>query len=257
MKKALITLFSISFLLVSCFEGKPSSAQSDGNIDAMDSISGIDAENCTESNIDADGEIEVSMTGSISPDTWTAGEEATVTIARIPKTITGFEQIRSKIGGTPQGAVALQLIAFEMYNQNTEVGTECVKMNNTDINVPSVMRRLPEIFGKHSLDDSYPRKHLVATYFEGATPENGFNPTKPYTVRVRTNKVHKYERSESLKGYVLYLDVYSSGYDTSWRGCEVVKQKGNDYYTVSNSPSMYVQCKEVPFDANDDYKGLS
>lgn len=195
--------------------------------------------------------IEVSMSGSISPDTWTAGEEATVTFDHFPTTVAGFRQIQEEIGGTPQGAAALQLIAFEMYNQNTEVGTECISLNNTDINIPSVMRRMPEIFNKRNAEDTYGRKHLVATYLEGATPENGFNPTKPYTVRVRTSNVHQYERSESLKGYVLYLEVYSSGYDTAWRGCDVIKQKGSDFYKVNNSPSMYVQCKEVPFDAPD------
>lgn len=200
--------------------------------------------------------IKVSMTGSINPDTWTPEEEATVSFARIPTTISGFKQIQSQIGDTPQGAVALQLIAFEMYNQNTKVGEECIKINNTEINLPSVMRRMPDIFGKNSLDTQYPRKHLVATYFDGATPENGFNPTKPYTIKVRSSWIHDYERSESLKGYVLYLEAYSTGYDSPWRGCEVVKQKGNEYYTVSNSPSLYVQCKEVPFDAKEDYKGL-
>lgn len=255
MKKVLFTILCLSALLSSCFDGKPNSDQSE-TMQNSASIEAAEVDRAENGDGETEPKIEVSMTGSISHNTWTAGEEASVTIARIPKTLAGFKQIQSEIGDTPQGAVALQLIAFEMYNQNTEVGTECVKLNNTETNLPSVMRRLPEIFGKHSLDDSYPRKHLVATYFDGATPENGFNPTKPYTVRVRTNKVHKYERSESLKGYVLYLDVFSAGYDTSWRGCEVVKQKGNDYYTVSNCPSMYVQCKEVPFDAADEYKGL-
>ncbi len=198
--------------------------------------------------------IEVNTDGSIDAKTWTPGEEASVTFSRIPASVAEFKQVQQQIGGTPQGAVALQLMAFEMYNRDAAIGTECIKLNNAEINVPSVMRRMPDIFSK--TDEYYPRLHLVATYFDGATPENGFNPSSPYKVKVRTNKVHQYERSESLKGYVLYLDVYSTGYDTPWRGCEVVKQKGSDYYVVSNSPSMYVQCKQVPFDAEEDYKGL-
>lgn len=210
----------------------------------------------SEATAETEEPIEVSMNGNISPDTWTPGEEATVTFSHFPTTVAGFRQIQEQIGNTPQGAVALQLIAFEMYNKNTAVGTECISLNNTEINIPSVMRRMPEIFNKHNAEDSYGRLHLVATYLEGATPENGFNPTRPYTVRVRSSKVRDYERSESLKGYVLYLEVFSNGYDTSWRGCDVIKQKGSDYYKVNNSPSMYVQCKEVPFDAKEDYKGI-
>lgn len=204
----------------------------------------------------AEEPITVSMEGNIDPKNWNPNEEATVTFDHFPTTVEGFKDLQSKIGDTPQGAAVLQLIAFEMYSQNTEVGTECVKLNNTDVNVPSVMRRIHDIFGKGDPNDTYIRKHLVATYLDGATPENGFNPTRPYTVKVRSSQVHDYERSEILKGYVLYLDVYSSGYDTHWRGCEVVKQKGNEYYTVSNSPSMYVQCMDVPFDAEEDYKGI-
>lgn len=247
MKQKLFAASLLAMLLSACTNKQASVGNSD--------IDGADSTEVADVNTSEDP-IEVSMSGTINPDKWTAGEEATVTFARFPKTVEGFKQIQREIGNTPQGAAALQLIAFEMYNQNKEVGEECVRLNNTEINVPSVMRRLPEIFGKNDMKDSYPRRHLVATFLAGATPENGFNPTRPYTVRVRSSKVHDYERAESLKGYVLYLDVYSTGYDTSWRGCEVVKQKGNDYYTVSNSPSMYVQCKDVPFDAKEDYKGI-
>ncbi len=253
MKQPLLTILLAGLLAASCQNGKPTASMQS---DSAQDINMTETEETKEAVEATETPVEATMTDGINPDTWTPCEEATVTLSHIPTTVDGFRQLQSEIGGTPQGAVALQLVAFEMYNQNTEVGTECVRLNNTETNVPSVIRRLPDIFGKNSLDDSYPRKHLVATFFEGATPENGFNPTRPYTVRVRSSKVHDYQRAESLKGYVLYLEAYSTGYDSSWRGCEVVRQKGNEYYTVSNSPSMYVQCKEVPFDATDDYKGL-
>lgn len=197
----------------------------------------------------------VSTKGTIDPKVWKAGQTASVSISKIPATLDEFKALQAKLGTTPEGCVMLQLVAFEMYNRDKKVGEACVKLNNTDINVPSVMRRLPEIFKKDP-NDSYPRLHLVATFFDGATPSNGFNPKKPYTIKVRTSKTRQYERSQSLQGYVLYLEVYSSGYDTSWRSCEVVKQKGSNYYKVSNSPAMYTQCKEVDFDASEDYKGL-
>ncbi len=190
----------------------------------------------------------VSYKGSINPDKWKAGEEAVVTFSRFPKTVAEFRQAQQKLGGRPEGAVVLQLMAFEMYHRNAKMGEECIKLCNVDINHYSVLSRIKEVYRKN---DTYGREHLVATFLGGATPKNGFNPTKPYTVRVRSSRVHNYERAQSLKGYVLHLEVYSSGYDTHWRGCDVVKQKGSNYYKVSNSPSMYVQCQEVPFDAPD------
>ena len=52
------------------------------------------------------------------------------------------------------------------------------------------------------------------------------------------------------------MQVYSDGYDTPWRGIDVVLQKGDTYYRVSNCPSIYTQCKEVDFDATDDWREL-
>ena len=190
----------------------------------------------------------VSYKGSINPTTWKGGEEATVTFSHFPKTVADFKKAQEQLGSRPEGAVVLQLMAFEMWHKDPKMGKECIELCNVSTNYYSVESRIKEVYRKN---DSYGREHLVATYLGGSTPENGFNPKKPYTVRVRSSKVHPYERAQSLKGYVLYLEVYSSGYDTHWRGCEVVKQKGSPYYKVSNSPSMYVQCQEVPFDAPD------
>jgi len=199
--------------------------------------------------------LDVKTRGGINPKVWKAGETASVSINRIPKTVAEFKQVQAKIGGTPEGAVMLQLLAMEMFNKDKAIGTECIKLNNTDTNQPSVLRRMPEIFSK--TDKSYARLHLVATYFDGATAQNGFNPKSPYTIKVRTRANRQYERSEMMRGYVLYLEVLSSGYQSSpWRGVEVIKQKGSEYFKVSNSPSLYVQCMDVDFESDDDYKGL-
>ena len=97
---------------------------------------------------------------------------------------------------------------------------------------------------------------MVSTYFKGAKPSNGFNPEKPYTIQVRKDPTRGDERSQLLKGIVKHLQVYSDGYDTPWRGVDVVQQKGDTYYRVSNCPALYTQCKEVDFDATEDWKEL-
>lgn len=191
--------------------------------------------------------------GSIDHTNWVPNTESTVSINSIPTTIAQFKSLQEAIGTEPQGAVMLMLVAMEMYRNNHTVGEEAIKLCNTEINVPSVMRRVKEIFGN---DQSYARPHLVATFFQGATPMNGFNPKKPYTIKVRVNPVNKYQESQILKGYVLYLQVYSNGYDTPWRGCEVVRCKGEKFYRVSNCPSMYVQCKDVDWKSDAEFKGL-
>ena len=91
---------------------------------------------------------------------------------------------------------------------------------------------------------------------QGAKPSSGYNPDKPYTIRLRKDPTKSDERSQMLKGYVIHLQLYSDGYDTPWRNVDVVKQKGDDYYRVSNCPAILTQCKEVDFDASDDWHGL-
>ena len=177
-----------------------------------------------------------------------------VSIEKIPATLEEFQALQAELGTTPEGCIMLQLVAMEMYRRDKNVGTECLRLNNTDTNLSYVTNRLKEIFRE---GDSYARPYLVSTYFEGAKPSNGYNPTKPYTIRVRRNHAHPNdERSQALRGYVKYFQVHSDGYDTSWRGIEVVQQKGDTYYRVSNCPDIYVQCKEVDFDATEDWHEL-
>ena len=177
-----------------------------------------------------------------------------VSIERIPATLEEFQSLQAKLGTTPEGCIMLQLVAMEMYRRDRNVGLECLKLNNTDTNLTSVTSRLKEIFREN---DSYARPYLVSSYFKGAKPSNGYNPDKPYTIQVRRNPAYPNdERSQALKGYVKYFQVYSEGYDTHWRGIEVVQQKGDTYYRVSNCPSIYIQCKEVDFDATEDWHEL-
>lgn len=179
---------------------------------------------------------------------------STVSIEKIPTTLEGFQTLQAELGTTPEGCIMLQLVAMEMYRRDRNVGLECLRLNNTETNLSSVTSRLKEIFREN---DSYARPYLVSTYFKGAKPSNGYNPTKPYTIQVRRNPAYPNdERSQSLKGYVKYFQVYSDGYDTPWRGIEVVQQKGDTYYRVSNCPSVYIQCKEVDFDATEDWREL-
>ena len=177
-----------------------------------------------------------------------------VTIEKIPASLEEFQALQAELGTTPEGCIMLQLVAMEMYRRDNNVGLECLRLNNTDTNLSSVTSRLKEIFREN---DTYARPYLVSSYFKGAKPSNGYNPEKPYTIQVRRDPTRtEDERSQMLKGYVKHMQVYSDGYDTPWRGIDVVQQKGDTYYRVSNCPALYTQCKEVDFDATEDWREL-
>ncbi len=176
-----------------------------------------------------------------------------LSIEKIPATLEEFQALQAEIGAEPEGCIMLQLVAMEMYRRDKAVGLECLRLNNTETNLSSMTRRLDELYRPN---DSYARPYLVSSFFKGAKPSNGYNPEKPYTIRVRKDPSKSDERSQSLKGYVKHYQIYSDGYDTAWRGIDVVQQKGDDFYRVSNCPSIYTQCKEVDFDATDDWHEL-
>lgn len=193
-----------------------------------------------------------SFKGAIDHETWTSGQQSTLTFTGIPASVDEFKLIQEKIGTDPQGAVLLQILAFELYRNNPAAGEACIRLNNTQTNANTVLGRLKELF--NTKDEYYARPYLAASFCKGATPENGYNPSKPYTVEVRVNPNSKYQNSSMLHGTVIYLQAYSNGYDTPWRGVEVVKPKGNDYFVVSSCPAFITQCKEMEY--GETYKGL-
>ena len=181
-------------------------------------------------------------------------QDGKVSIEAIPTTLDEFKALQAELGTTPEGCIMLQLVAMEVYRHDRNVGRECLSLNNTSTNLSSVTSRLNELYRPN---DSYARPYLVSSCFKGATPANGYNPNKPYTIELRRDPVRPDdERSQMLRGYVKYFQVYSDGYDTHWRNVDVVKQQGDDYYRVSNCPAILTQCKEIDFDATDEWHGL-
>lgn len=173
---------------------------------------------------------------------WEPNKETSVSFNEFPTTIDEWKQMQRKLGSQPQGAVALQVMAFELYRNNRTDGEQALKLNNTSTNYNSTVERLREIMGK---DKYYARPYIAWALLEGATPENGYYVRPPYTIRMKVDPNRKYQESQLLHGTVIYLLIDSKGWDTNWRGVEVVKPAGSDYYVVSNCPAMYTQCKEA------------
>lgn len=176
-----------------------------------------------------------------------------VSVEAIPTTVEEFKALQTELGKTPEGCVLLQLVAMEMYRRDKDLGRECLSLNNTTTNLSSVTGRLNELFREN---DSYARPYIVAACFKGAKPSNGYNPETPYTIEVRMDPTKNDQRSQLLKGVVKYVQLYSDGWDTHWRNVDVVQQQGEDFYRVSNCPAILTQCKEVDFDASEEWKGL-
>lgn len=200
-----------------------------------------------------EAQVKVVAEGSIHPTIYKPGEEVTLSIDRMPADYEEFVTLQNEVAQTPEGAVMMEIVAMEMYYRSPELGKKCLALANTEINVNFMVRRMSDLAVP---EEQSGRPYQPAIFFSGATPMNGYNPTSPYTIQVRTSKVHKYEKSQSLRGYLLYLDIFSEGFDTQWRSVEVIKQKGSDVYKVYNCPAMVTRCKELDFESPRDYEGL-
>ena len=234
--------------------GQSGSANNSNEVTPIAEIPSVGGETKSEIVANNTQPITVTTKGGIDPQNWKPGETATLTFNRFPKNAAEWQAVQEQYGNKPEAAVLLELMAFEIYNHDKEEGGKCLDMGNVTNNIPDVTRILKDRYNPQYGD--YYTPQLVATYMEGATPENAYKANQPFSIQVRSHKVNKYQDSNALKGTVLYLEVYSSGYDTPWRGISVTKQKGCPYYKVVNCPSLYTQCKPVSFKIDDEYTDI-
>ena len=189
-----------------------------------------------------DAALQASCKGSIDHNTWNPDATTTVEFKAFPNNLDEWKQMQETLGNEPQGAAALQVMAFELYRNNRADGEEALRMNNTATNYNSTIERLREIMGN---DKYYARPYIAWAMLDGATPENGYKVDPPYSIKMKVDPNKKYQESQMLHGTVIYLLIDSRGWDTNWRGVEVVKPEGGNYYVVCNCPAMYTQCKEA------------
>jgi hypothetical protein len=194
--------------------------------------------------------LEVSISGKISHTTYLSIQSGKVTFNRFPATVEEFVQTREKIGGEPHGAVALQIMAYEMYRRDRSIGEECIRLNSTTSSVGMSLRRFGELY---SSDVNYQRPYQMAAFLKGATDKNGYSPTKPYTVEVRVSKGVKYQYSNDFQTTVLYLEVLTKGKDKGAEQVSVLKTlrpgepSEGKYFIIFSCPGLYSSVKGVSF----------
>ncbi|MDO4771741.1 hypothetical protein [Porphyromonas sp.] len=202
--------------------------------------------------------IEVKITGKTDHEKCVKGQRGTVTFNRFPATVKEFEEVREKIGSEPHGAVALQVMAYEMFRRNKETGSTCIELNSvSNITGPdsAPIRQLSILFN----EDNSAHPYQMASMLKGATPENGYNPIKPYTIEVYSDHGRGYEKSQAYQATVVRMYVVTSGRSDRKFPVSVVKTLKPDepskgkYFIVTNSP-IYSRVQEKSF--AQEFKGL-
>ncbi len=186
--------------------------------------------------------VRISMKGRINHDHWVKGETAEVTFDHIPRSQEEFEDAQRILGKEPHGAIVLELMAMEMFRRDRKMGEACLRMTNTRTNFMSIHSRLKELFRE---GDGYARPYQVASFLKGASYDNGYNPTKPYTVKFRVSPNLTYQ--ETYEGDpILFIDIRDYGRSSEWNRVYVtLNPDESEYYLVSNNPGMYSQCRKI------------
>lgn len=213
-------------------------------------------ENCSTANypvseLKVKGKINLNLSNSKLLNT-----EASVSFPRFPANLEEFEQVREVLKETPQGAVAVQLMAMELYSRDPEAGKQAFEMCNVASNVSSMVSRCYELF-HYGPGSGYQRPYQVAAFLKGATPENGYNPTEPYTVRLKVS-ANGATYSNTYQAKVLSWVIYTSASESGSRlGPEVIKtaKPGEpDGWIVFNSPCLVSSAREISF--TETFRGL-
>lgn len=139
----------------------------------------------------------------------------TFTFSALPGSLSELKALPESSLTTPFAAAALTVCALCRYASDTNQGIEMLNF----LKGPQPL----STYEKQFLTDRFrDKKYVPISYFEGATPQNNYEPSKPYRITISDNP-YSYQEN----GYaVLYL---SSGGADSPRQIKL-RQKGEQWF---------------------------
>ena len=129
-------------------------------------------------------------------------EAMKITLEALPQTLQEFAEMPQMDLRRPQNTCAMLLCALHLYNIDKEAGIAAMNM----LRGPRQMNDYDIRFLKDRMKE---KEYLAEAYFEGATPENGYEPPAPYVVILQPDRHGKME-----EGY-LKLFMKTSGADSA------------------------------------------
>ena len=127
-----------------------------------------------------------------------------VTLQKLPESLSALQELEEAKRGTPQGVAALTIAALCLYPRDKET---CYEMLDW-LRGPRPLSPMEKQFIRDRFMDN--QDYIPRSYFAGAVPENDYTPSEPYTIQV-TEGAHS--RDQFDQGYItLYLK--SGGADT-------------------------------------------
>lgn len=124
-----------------------------------------------------------------------------ITFGSLPETFESFKALPESAQDTPFKTAALTVLAFCYYPKNKDLSLQMLDF----LRGPRAL----SVMDKQFIADRFRDKDYVPrSYFDGATPENNYQPSEPYTITVSENP-YSYQN----EGYAT-LYVTSGGADS-------------------------------------------
>lgn len=126
----------------------------------------------------------------------------TFTFDRLPQNVEEMKALPEAVLDSPYKAAALTVLALCRYGENKDDGIEMLNF----LKGPAPLSAYQIQFLKERFMDG--KKYIPFSYFDGATPENNYTPSMPYSITVFDDS---YSNSEN--GYYR-LNIRSGGADS-------------------------------------------
>ncbi len=123
----------------------------------------------------------------------------------LPNNLDELKALSEASMDTPYKTAALSILSLCIYAKNKDEGIKCLNFVRGPHQKPLLPSEIQ--FFDDRFRDSNGGKLIPISYFKGATPENEYTPSKPYTLELFTNS-HSYEQDTYCT-----LHIYSGGAD--------------------------------------------
>ena len=154
---------------------------------------------------------------SPSQPTATGGNKTVeIVFPKLPDDLAGFKALPQAALSTPFDTAAMTVLAFCFYPQDKEAALEMVDY----LRGPRPLSTYDKQFIADRFRDS---DYIPRSYFSGATPQNDYAPSEPYTIKVSENP-YSYES----EGYAKLFPT--SGGADSPRYVQLRKAKDGKWY---------------------------
>ena len=121
---------------------------------------------------------------------------------QLPESLNEFKGLKEASLDNPFKTAALTVVALCVYAVDREIGKDMLNF----LRGPRPLSPMDLSFLNDRLMDQ--KQYVPFSFFDGATPENDYTPSKPYTITIQANQY-----SDDAKGYKRLL-VKSGGADS-------------------------------------------